>query len=436
MVNFGCGFMKIKNVLKDMATITTKQCSCKWVLQHQHKLKQAARACHLKVKEFLGVDEYRQYETDPQETFRYSDLTTKLAEPDQLRYKPDVSELKFGQIFTDHMLKIFYHQRLGGWQKPAIIPFENISLHPAAKVLHYAIELFEGLKAYRGVDGRVRIFRPDLNMKRMNMSARGSGLPTFHDEELTRCLMRLIQIDQEWVPHEEGASLYIRPTLIGIDGTLGVAFSESALLYTILCPVGNYFSSGKGGISLYADPKYTRAWPGGCGFLKMGSNYGPTIRVQRQAAMRGRHQVLWLYGPEHYLTEVGTMNIFVLYRDENGDKVLVTPPLNGLILPGVIRQSVIDLTLQWKDVKLKETNISMNDVINLRSEDRLLEVFGTGTACIISPVESIDYMGQFIDIPTLKHAHPFHQRILEELYAIQYGHKKHEWAKVIDLINT
>ncbi|KAK9874644.1 hypothetical protein WA026_005469 [Henosepilachna vigintioctopunctata] len=404
----------------------------RWVLRHQHKLKQMVRTCHLKVKEVYGLDEYRNEEPESQETFKFSELTTKLADPDQLRLKPDVSELKFGQVFSDHMLKAFYHERLGGWQKPVIIPFENVSLHPAAKVLHYAIELFEGLKAYRGKDGRIRIFRPDLNMNRMNSSALSSGLPTFHGEELIKCINRLVQVDQEWVPHKEGASLYIRPTLIGIDGTLGVAKSESALLFTILCPVDSYFDGKEEGVSLLADPRFARAWPGGCGDRKMGSNYGPTIRVQTEAIKRGRQQVLWLYGPEEYLTEVGTMNIFAFYIDDKGDKVLATPPLNGLILPGVTRQSIIDLALEYKEFRVEEKLLTMKDIITLQRQNRILELFGSGTACIVSPISSIEYMDELIEIPTLQQKSPIFKRFRDELYAIQYGHKKHPWAMPIE----
>lgn len=144
-------------------------------------------------------------------------MEVTLAGPELLRPKPDVGDIQFGKYFTDHMLKIYYHKALGGWQKPHIIPFENISLHPAAKVFHYAVELFEGMKAYRGKDDRIRLFRPYLNMERMNASAVRSGLPTFDSLELTRCITRLVQIDQDWVPHSEAASLYIRPTLVGID---------------------------------------------------------------------------------------------------------------------------------------------------------------------------------------------------------------------------
>lgn len=177
------------------------------------------------------------------------------------------------------------------------------------------------MKAYRGVDGRIRIFRPNMNMNRMNLSAKRSGLPTFDGDEFIKCMQRLVSIDQEWVPHTEKASLYIRPTLIGIDPTLGVASSDSALLYTILSPVGGYFdksSEKTQAVSLLADPQYTRAWPGGVGDRKMGSNYAPTIHVQKEASNKGLQQVLWLYGPEHQLTEVGTMNIFLLFINEQG----------------------------------------------------------------------------------------------------------------------
>ncbi|CAH0559302.1 unnamed protein product [Brassicogethes aeneus] len=417
-----------------MSVITSKQCACKWILKHQHKLKQAARACHLKVKESLGLDETRAYEPygEPNEYFKRSDLRTTLADPSQLRSKPDVSEVQFGQVFSDHMLKVFYHKQLGGWQRPVIIPFENISLHPAAKVLHYAVELFEGMKAYRGVDGKIRIFRPDLNMKRMNASAKSSGLPTFDGDELIKCLNRLIQVDQEWVPHATGSSLYIRPTLIGIDGTLGVQQSESALLYTILCPVGNYFAGKAEDVSLMADPSYTRAWPGGCGDRKMGSNYGPTIRVQSQALLRGRQQVLWLYGPDHQLTEVGTMNIFMFYIDDNGDKVLATPPLNGLILPGVTRQSIIQLSQEWKEFRVEERSITMDNVLKLAKSERLLEMFGSGTAGVVTPISSLEYIDELLEIPTMYQSKPVYKRLKETLFAIQYGEIIHPWARLIE----
>ncbi|XP_021927854.1 branched-chain-amino-acid aminotransferase isoform X2 [Zootermopsis nevadensis] len=332
------------------------------------------------------------------------------------------------------MLKILYHESLGGWQRPEIIPFENIVLHPAAKVLHYATELFEGMKAYRGVDGKIRIFRPEMNMERMNQTALRAGLPTFDGANLIKCLCRLISIDQEWVPHSESSSLYIRPTLIGIDPTLGVAACASAMLYTILCPVGAYFSgAGESAVSLLADPQFTRAWPGGCGDKKMGSNYAPTIHVQREALGQGLQQVLWLYGEDHLITEVGTMNIFMFCINESGEKELVTPPLDGLILPGITRASILQLSREWNEFRVSERSIPMAELVSLLSENRLLELFGAGTACVVSPIASISYKGEKLLIPTVEQKYPIYAKFRRTLTDIQYGHVSHPWAVTVDV---
>lgn len=431
---------------------------CRHVLRNQHKLRhfiqQQIRLCSsgsLRAQEAQKFEDedaaittirpdYSQTQPKPVEhdpdigqMFKASDLSVRLASPTQLQPKPDVDALAFGKHFTDHMLKVFYHRSLGGWQKPEITPLENLVLHPAAKVLHYAVELFEGMKAYRGVDGKIRIFRPDMNMHRMNHSAKRSGLPTFYNNELIKCLCRLVSIDQEWVPHTEAASLYLRPTLIGIDPTLGVASSDSALLYTILSPVGDYFKAGSNGaVSLLADPRYVRAWPGGVGDRKMGSNYAPTIHVQKEAASKGLQQVLWLYGEDHQLTEVGTMNIFMFYINDQGEKELITPDLNGLILPGITRDSILTLARQWGRFKVREGKFTMPLIKQLLKEDRLLELFGAGTACVVSPVERINYMGENLFIPTMEHAKPVFDEIKTTLTDIQYGKVDHPWAVVID----
>ncbi|KAI4497681.1 hypothetical protein M0802_007221 [Mischocyttarus mexicanus] len=370
----------------------------------------------------------------PERTFKYTDLSVRLAAPHQLQPKPNVRALSFGKHFTDHMLKIFYYETLGGWQAPEITPFENLVLHPAAKVLHYAIELFEGMKAYRGVDGKIRLFRPDMNMERMNNSAIGSGLPTFNGNELIQCFNRLISIDQEWVPHSTAASLYIRPTLIGIDPTLGVLPPDSALLYVILGPVGSYFNkNSEVGVSLLADPQNTRAWPGGCGDRKVGSNYGPTIKVLKKALQKGYHQVLWLYGEHHEITEVGAMNFFMVYLNDDGERELVTPPLNGLILPGVIRNSILALSSEWGQYKVSERKICMKEICRLFTENRILEMFGSGTACIISPISNIGFMDRDFHIPTLQQSDPIYKKLLQRLTDIQYGYiPDHPWVVTID----
>ncbi|XP_017129948.1 branched-chain-amino-acid aminotransferase, cytosolic [Drosophila elegans] len=384
--------------------------------------------------QYTSAPEPVKHDKDLGHQFRASQLSVRLAAPEQLQPKPDNDgELGFGRLFTDHMLKIYYHKSLGGWQRPEITPLENLVMHPAAKVLHYAVELFEGMKAYRGVDGKIRIFRPDMNMNRMNLAAQRSGLPTFEGKEFVQCLSRLISIDSEWVPHTDTASLYIRPTLIGIDPTLGVASSDSALLYTILSPVGSYFKTGSSGaVSLLADPSYVRAWPGGVGNRKMGSNYAPTINVQKEAAARGLQQVLWLYGEDHQLTEVGTMNIFMFYVNDQGEQELVTPPLSGLILPGITRDSILRMTRQWGKFKVSEATITMPMVCELLNQGRLLELFGAGTACVVSPVNRINYLGQDLYIPTMEQEKPVHELIRESLTDIQYGRVDHPWSVVID----
>lgn len=221
-----------------------------------------------------------------------------------------------------------------------------------------------------------------------------------------------------------------------IQPTLGVATSDSALLYTILSPVGSYFkkdlTKSSEGVSLLADPSHTRAWKGGVGDRKMGSNYGPTIQIQKEAADRGLQQVLWLYGPEHQITEVGTMNIFVLFINEKGEKELRTPPLNGLILPGITRDSILTMAQQWKTIKVTEGAITMPDICQLIQEERLLEMFGTGTACIVSPIERINYLNTDLHIPTLEQERPLFEHIRTTLTDIQYGKVDHPWATVID----
>uniref|UniRef100_A0A0A9X9B4 Branched-chain-amino-acid aminotransferase n=1 Tax=Lygus hesperus TaxID=30085 RepID=A0A0A9X9B4_LYGHE len=369
---------------------------------------------------------------EPQ-SFRFTDISVRLASPERLQPKPDVKALQFGKFFTDHMLKIEYHVRAGGWQQPVICPLEYLSLHPAAKVLHYAVELFEGMKAYRGQDGVIRIFRPELNMIRMNRSAMRMGLPQFDSEEFIKCISRLISIDSEWVPHSEAASLYIRPTLIGTEPTLGVSEPDSALLYVILCPVGPYFGqSAPKSVALLADPSFVRAWPGGVGDKKVGCNYGPTIQVSKSAATRGFHQVLWLYGEDHQVTEAGTMNIFVFIINDDGEKELVTAPLNGLILPGITRMSILQLAKEWNQFKVSERVITMPEIKRLNKEGRLLEVFGAGTACVVSPVSAIHYIDETLQIPTLDQPNPIFGRMLETILNIQYGYINHPWARRVD----
>ncbi len=243
----------------------------------------------------------------------------------------------------------------------------------------------------------------------------------------------MIQIDADWVPpYETNASLYIRPTFIGTEAALGVISSKEALLYIIVGPVGPYFATGIKPVTLLADPKYVRAWPGGVGDKKLGSNYAPTLAVQKIAEKMGAQQVLWLYDTDHKLTEVGTMNIFVYLVNENGEKELITPPIKeGLILPGVTRLSLIELAQSWNEFKVTERFINMSEVKQLLKENRLLEIFGAGTACVVCPVGKINYLNEDLIIPTMSHSEPLTMRLYKALTDIQYGKVKHDWSVLV-----
>uniref|UniRef100_A0A8D3A5B4 Branched-chain-amino-acid aminotransferase n=1 Tax=Scophthalmus maximus TaxID=52904 RepID=A0A8D3A5B4_SCOMX len=333
--------------------------------------------------------------------------------------KPDPSSLVFGKQFSDHMLTINWSEK-GGWEAPQIKPFQNLSLHPASSSLHYSIELFEGMKAFRGVDNHVRLFRPMLNMERMHRSADRSSLPLFDKGELLECIRKLVELDQEWVPYSQDASLYIRPTFIGIEPSLGVSRPGEAMIFVIVGPVGPYFATGSfNPVSLLADPSFVRAWKGGVGAYKMGGNYGPTIMVQNEAVKRGCQQVLWLYGEEEEITEVGTMNLFIYWNNEQGERELVTPPLDGIILPGVTRQSLLDLARSWGEFKVTERSMNMKELLGALEAGRILEMFGAGTACVVCPVGSLLYGGKTYQIPTMQNGPDMAKRFHKELTDIQ-----------------
>ncbi|KAM4704079.1 branched-chain-amino-acid aminotransferase, cytosolic-like [Rhinophrynus dorsalis] len=362
-------------------------------------------------------------------SFKASDLHIELNK--QPKEKPDESNLLFGKNFSDHMLTVEWTNEKG-WGKPHIKPFQNLSLHPASSALHYSVELFEGMKAYRGVDNHIRLFRPMLNMERMHRTALRACLPSFDKAELLECIRKLIEIDQDWVPRSTSASLYIRPTFIGTEPSLGVSKSNHAMLFVIIGPVGPYFATGGfNPVSLLADPQYVRAFIGGVGNCKLGGNYGPTIYVQHEATKEGCQQVLWLYGDDHQVTEAGTMNFFMYWINEQGEKELLTPPLDGLILPGVTRQSLLDLSRQWGEFKVSEQKVTMAEVIKGLQENRVKEVFGAGTACVVCPVNRILYQGTNYHIPTMENGPDLAKRFLKELTDIQYGRTPSDWIHLV-----
>ncbi|KAI1616937.1 branched-chain amino acid aminotransferase [Exophiala viscosa] len=343
-------------------------------------------------------------------------------------------ELVFGRTFTDHMLSIEWTASQG-WLAPRITPYQNLSLDPATCVFHYAFECFEGMKAYKSVkDGSLRLFRPDKNMARMNKSSARIALPTFNGEELIELIGKLCKMDERFIPLEKGYSLYIRPTMIGTQRTLGVGPPGSALLYVIASPVGPYYPTGFKAISLEATDYAVRAWPGGVGDKKLGANYAPCIVPQLKAAKRGHHQNLWLFGEEEKITEVGTMNLFVCIKNkETGQKELLTAPLDGTILEGVTRDSVLSLArdrLEPEGWKVLERYVKMQELADAEADGRLIEVFGAGTAAIVAPVRTIAWRDRSLNCglkPNVE-AGEIALKMKNWIEAIQYGDEDHPWS--------
>ena len=321
-----------------------------------------------------------------------------------------------------------------GWLPPRITPYQNLSLDPATCVFHYAFECFEGLKAYKNSLGSVSLFRPDKNVARLNNSATRIALPTVEPEPLIELIKQFAGMEERFIPPVRGFSLYLRPTLIGTQRTLGVGPPGSALLYVIACPVGPYYPTGFKAVSLEATSYAVRAWPGGVGDKKLGANYAPCIVPQLQAAKRGFHQNLWLFGEEEYVREVGTMNFFVAVRDkETGRKQLWTAALDGTILDGVTRDSVIDLArerLVPEGWDVQERDFTMNDLAEAADEGRLLEAFGTGTAAVVSPVRRIGWRGRSVDcgLKEGEEAGELSKRMKGWIEGIQYGDEEHPWS--------
>ncbi|KAF8203307.1 aminotransferase [Pholiota molesta] len=355
---------------------------------------------------------------------------------------PASSTLKFGHTFTDHMLAIPWNVE-SGWGAPEIKPYGPLALEPSSTVLHYAQTIFEGMKAYKDASGQIRIFRPDMNMKRMNTSANRIALPTFNGSALLDLIKDLIRLDQRWIPTEPGHSLYIRPTLIGTQKAIGVGPPNEALLFVIMSPVGPYYPDGFKPIALYGTTEYVRAAPGGTGAYKLGVNYAPGILPQQHAAKKGYAQNLWLHGPEHYITEVGTMNVFVVFRKDDGGYELVTPPLDGMILPGVTRDSVLTLAREHASGKytvpnlpanltVSERSVTMKEVKEASQAGKIVELFGAGTAAIISPVDRIGYLGEDIIIPTGEGGMgPISRAVWAELVGRQTGVIPSDWSVVV-----
>ncbi|KAI5959500.1 uncharacterized protein KGF55_005328 [Candida pseudojiufengensis] len=355
----------------------------------------------------------------------------KTTTPKQKHAKED---LIFGKYFTDHMLEIEWDSK-NGWGIPKISPYHNLSLDPATCVFHYAFELFEGMKAYKDKEGNIRTFRGEKNMIRMNKSAKRIALPEFNGDELQKLIDKLLILDHEFIPEGAGYSLYLRPTLIGTSSGLGVGTPDKALLFVIASPVGPYYKNGFKPVSLEATDYAVRAWPGGVGDKKLGANYAPCILPQKEAASKGFDQNLWLFGDEGYITEVGTMNVFFVIKNKDGKKELITAPLDGTILEGVTRESILELSRERLDPKewiISERKFTIHDVKKAAEEGNLIEAFGAGTAAVVSPIKNIGFKNQDIPVPVkLGNSGELTSQVAEWIREIQYGEKEFKnWSRV------
>ncbi len=326
----------------------------------------------------------------------------------------DESKLGFGTIFTDHMFLMLW-DKAQGWHDAEILPLGNLSIHPSSSVLHYGAEIFEGLKAYRRADGGIQLFRPWENFARFNRSARRMGLPEVDPEFCLEALKKLIALDADWVPHNPGTSLYIRPFMFGDDENLAVHGSGKARFIIILSPVGSYYPEGLAPVKIMIEDEDVRAVRGGTGEAKCGGNYGASVRAGNRAEERGFSQVLWLDGVEQkYIEEVGAMNIMFKINGR-----IVTPALNGSILPGITRKSILEL-LRSKGIEAEERRISVDELMEAARTGALEEAWGCGTAAVVSPVGVLAYQGEEYTIGGGKIG-TVTQQLYNELTGIQWG---------------
>ena len=312
-------------------------------------------------------------------------MEIKITKAAVLKEKPDSSTLGFGRIFTDHMFVMDY-SREQGWHDARIVPFGDISLHPASTVLHYGSEIFEGLKAYRRKDGRVQLFRPTENIKRLNNSAERLCLPQIPEEDFMQILDTFIGLEKDWTPSAEGTSLYIRPFMFGNDENLGVHAVNHAKFVIILSPVGSYYKEGINPVKIMIEDKDVRAVRGGTGYAKCGGNYAASNRAGEKAEEKGYSQVLWLDGVERkYIEEVGAMNVMFKIDGE-----IVTPALTGSILPGITRKSCIEV-LKDEGYTVSERLLSVDELGDALKNGKLEEAWGCGTAAVVSPIGELCY---------------------------------------------
>jgi branched-chain amino acid aminotransferase len=356
----------------------------------------------------------------------FPDLRVQRAPSSRLD-EVDFENLGFGDVFSDHMFSLRY--RDGRWGSPEILPYGPVSVDPSNATLHYGQSVFEGLKAFRGVDGQARLFRPDRNARRLRDSCERLCIPLPDEEVLLSAIDHLVRMDHHWIPSGRGQALYIRPLIFSDEGQLEVRPSSRYRLLIMTAPVRAYFDVDMTAVSLGVEDRFTRSAPGGTGFAKTAGNYAASLYPTEQARASGHAQVLWLDGIEHrFVEEVGAMNIFFRI-----DGVVVTPDLHGTILPGITRDSVITL-LQDSGQPVEERRISIDEVIDAARAGRLQEAFGAGTAAIIAPVGSIAYRGEKVAINDGA-AGSLTRELYDRITGIQLGEIEdvHGWNRVVEL---
>ncbi len=344
------------------------------------------------------------------------------AEDSRLKQKPDPDNLGFGIHFTDHMF-VMHWNRERGWHGAEICPYRNFSLDPAAMVFHYGQEIFEGLKAYKGKNGQILLFRPRDNFERMNQSALRMCMPRLPVDGVMRALKALVYLDRDWIPENDGATLYIRPTMIATEPALGLKPSDQYTFYIIMSPVGAYYAEGFNPVKIHTEDTYVRAVSGGVGEAKTGGNYAASVKALIEAQDKGYTQVLWLDAVKRkYVEEVGTSNIFFVIGDE-----LITPPLNGTILPGITRDSVLQLARDH-GYKTAERPVAIDEVVEAVDSGELKEIFSTGTAAVISPIGELSYRDRVLHINNGR-AGELSTFFFNELQALQRGEREdnHNW---------
>lgn len=340
--------------------------------------------------------------------------------------KPDLNTLAFGTVFTDHMFMMDYNGK-EGWHDGRIVPYASIPLDPAASVFHYAQEMFEGLKGYKAMDGRILLFRPDMNEKRAHVTCDRICIPALPEGLMVEAVKALVAVDQDWIPEKEGTSLYIRPFIIATEAFLGVRDSYNYLFIIILSPVGPYYKEGLAPTKIFVEDEYVRSVPGGTGYVKIGGNYAVGLKSEQNALHNGYSQVLWLDGIERkFVEEIGTSNAFFVIDGE-----IITAPLTGTILPGITRDSVINLLRSWNK-KVSERRMTIQEVYESHAAGKLEEVFASGTAAVISPVGELCWQGKKMIINN-GNIGSISQKLYNELTAIQYGKIKDEFGWVVEV---